>query len=109
MHTSEIVTLAVALRGHSGDLQQLRRQVHQLLVDAELKHELKVRHRLTAACLGMQHLSAWSLLNKYGTDENLLNVSTLTRDAFNKLLAWFAEFFFFRSPNLDAWVGDHRS
>ncbi|KAG3067572.1 hypothetical protein PI125_g23618 [Phytophthora idaei] len=108
MQTSEMVVMAVVLRRHADDLQQLRRQVHQLLVDVELMRELNVRNRLTAACLGMAHLSARSLLYKYGTDKNLLNAKTITRDAFNELLARFTEYFF-RFANLDAWVGNRQS
>ncbi|KAG2907148.1 hypothetical protein JG687_00010111 [Phytophthora cactorum] len=102
-----MVIVAVVLRGHSNDLQHLRRQVHQLLVDAQLNRELKFRYRLTAACLGMPHLCVLSLLYKYGTDENFLNITTLTRVAFNEILARFAEFFF-RFTNLNTSVGDRR-
>ncbi|KAG2820226.1 hypothetical protein PC112_g11849 [Phytophthora cactorum] len=102
-----MVIVAVVLRGHSNDLQHLRRQVHQLLVDAQLNRELKFRYRFTAACLGMPHLCVLSLLYKYGTDENFLNITTLTRVAFNEILARFAEFFF-RFTNLNTSVGDRR-
>ncbi|KAF4041646.1 hypothetical protein GN244_ATG06163 [Phytophthora infestans] len=76
--SSEIGAVVAVLCEQSWELQELRRQVNDLLVSAELKRELKVRHRLTASCPGVSHLSAWILLYKYGTDENLLNVTTLT-------------------------------
>ncbi|ETP23156.1 hypothetical protein F441_03681 [Phytophthora nicotianae CJ01A1] len=101
MHVTELVALVAVVLENTNSLRELRRHVNGLLIDAELKRELKTRHRLTAACLGVPHLSAWSLLYKYGTDENLLNVTTLTRSAFNELLARFAGFYHIHRPRRD--------
>ncbi|KAF4042402.1 putative DDE Tnp4 domain-containing protein [Phytophthora infestans] len=98
MRSSEVVAVVAVLCGQSRELQELRHQVSDLLISAELKRELKVRHRLTASCLGVPHLSAWTLLYTYGTDENLLNVTTLTREAFNELLARFAGCYTIHKP-----------
>ncbi|KAG6966964.1 hypothetical protein JG687_00004536 [Phytophthora cactorum] len=67
------------LRNQSRVLDSLRCEVHDLMVTAELKRQLRTRHRLLPMCMGARHLSAWTLLYKYGTDENLLDVATLTR------------------------------
>ncbi|KAE8883153.1 hypothetical protein PF005_g2242 [Phytophthora fragariae] len=89
---SPVVALSAILEDQEQVLDRVRRDVHELLVAVELKRQMRVRHRLSAACLGSPHLSAWTLLYEYGTDEKLLNVTTLTRAAFDELLARFAPF-----------------
>ncbi|KAE9103659.1 hypothetical protein PF010_g13655 [Phytophthora fragariae] len=83
---------------HEQVLYRVCRHMHNFLVAVELKSQMRVGYRLLAACFGLSHLSAWTLLCEYGTNENLLNVTTLTRAAFEKLLARFPPFYTIDCP-----------
>ncbi|KAJ8538910.1 hypothetical protein ON010_g12961 [Phytophthora cinnamomi] len=83
---SLVLALVTMLESQGDILKCVRRDANELLIAAELKRQMRVRHRLSAGCLGALHLSPRVLLYEYGTDENLLTVTTLTRAAFDKLL-----------------------
>lgn len=72
-------------------LQYLRRRKRLLLL--KRKYQLRTRHYLTRECLQPVNDCAWSHLYLYGSDLSFLHVTSLTRDAFNKLHTQFKVYY----------------
>ncbi|KAF1789858.1 hypothetical protein GQ600_25969 [Phytophthora cactorum] len=73
--------------------REVRRVVHDLLVDEAWCTVMRCRYYLTVKCLDSPSDSAWMMLYRYGSDLNFLIATSLTRPAFHQLLHRIAEFY----------------
>ncbi|EGZ11531.1 hypothetical protein PHYSODRAFT_516812, partial [Phytophthora sojae] len=71
-------------------LRDLRRRLHDERRRWEWQRLTRMRHYITLDCLKEPEQSSWMDTWLKGTDENMINVTSLSRALFNLLLSRFA-------------------
>ncbi|KAE8970186.1 hypothetical protein PR003_g28578 [Phytophthora rubi] len=80
------------VRAHRS-LKGLQRRLKEELMRVEHARLVRIRHYITASCLPRPDVAPWMYMWFFGTDENFLNVTSLCRRSFNRLLERFKLFY----------------
>ncbi|KAG3065155.1 hypothetical protein PI124_g22303 [Phytophthora idaei] len=94
-----LLLLCAANTKRNASLIDVRREVHQAMVEKVWRTAMRARHYLTAQCLDTPCEAAWMALYTYGHDKNFLNATSLTRAAFQQLLRRFMRFYHIARPS----------
>ncbi|KAE9266389.1 hypothetical protein PR003_g32141, partial [Phytophthora rubi] len=73
----------------SATLKDLHRRLMEELMRVEHARLVRIRHYLTVPCLPRPDVAPWMYIWYFGNDENFINVTSLCRQSFNRLLERF--------------------
>ncbi|KAE8964685.1 hypothetical protein PF011_g28576 [Phytophthora fragariae] len=88
----ELLALYAAVqtrRRLSAELKLLRARLQDEKLRDEWRRMVRIRHYLTLGVLKDHTASSWADTWAHGTDKNLINLTSLSRDAFAQLLERF--------------------
>jgi hypothetical protein len=77
--TDLLLWLTEVFTKYERDLIKARREVHGLLLNEAWQIAMQSHHYLTVDCLDAPCEAAWMSLFLYGSDNNFLNMTSLTR------------------------------
>ncbi|OWY99092.1 LOW QUALITY PROTEIN: hypothetical protein PHMEG_00029973 [Phytophthora megakarya] len=80
-------------RRASTALRELKLRLKEELMRIEHARLVRVRHYLTVPCLPKPGLAPWMYIWTFGSDENLLDVTSPCRRPFTRLLERFTQFY----------------